>query len=122
MILRRRLEYILEQAELVRGARVWRAKGAVWLQVRQRSGRFRFQAGAEAQQISHVVRLRANSQLRPGDRFRRGTQILWVHTVHDPDGRGRRLECFCEEGNPTQSNPTQSMPQESQPIGESTNG
>jgi len=111
MILRRRLEYILEQAELVRGARVWKAKGSVWLQVRKGSGRFRFQASAEAQQISHVVSLRANNKLRPGDRFRRGTQILFVHTVHDPDGRGRRLECFCEEGNPTP-----------QSAGESANG
>nr|WP_281502894.1 phage head closure protein [Ancylobacter crimeensis] len=50
--------------------------------------------------LTHRVTLRGRSEVAPGDRLRLGARRLVVGAVHDPDGRGRIVECLCTEETP----------------------
>ena len=78
----------------------WAPKGYVWARMRSRPATIKWLAGVEEQNITHHLQLRQNQNLQAGDRLLHDDKIYHVHFVHDPDGRGRRLECFCEERQP----------------------
>ena len=47
--------------------------------------------------ITHVVTIRARGDIANGMRLTLGDRELLIQAVLDPDGRGRILECRCEE-------------------------
>ncbi|QIB35094.1 head-tail adaptor protein [Ancylobacter pratisalsi] len=50
--------------------------------------------------LTHQVNVRAPATVQPGDRLLLGARCFLVETVHDRDGRGRRLVCGCREETP----------------------
>ena len=45
----------------------------------------------ERQAITHRIWMRYSEAVRPGMRFRKGTRLFAIRTVHDPDDTGRYL-------------------------------
>ncbi|MGD9915905.1 MAG: phage head closure protein [Rhizobiaceae bacterium] len=54
-------------------------------------------ADQEVESVTHRVRLRTRTGVSAGMRFREGTRVYEIVTVHDPDETGRYLECRARE-------------------------
>jgi SPP1 family predicted phage head-tail adaptor len=52
----------------------------------------------ERQAVTHRIWIRHTDLVAPGMRFRKGTRIFTIRTVHDPDDRRRYLVCRTTEG------------------------
>jgi SPP1 family predicted phage head-tail adaptor len=52
----------------------------------------------ERQTVTHRIWIRHSDLVAPGMRFRKGTRIFTIRTVHDPDDRRRYLVCRATEG------------------------
>lgn len=102
MIAKRRIALTHETLVTSNGATKWVAKGILWCRLTPRLGRLRLLAGVEEQNITHLVRLRFTPSVQAGDRLKGTHQQLLVHSVCDPDGRQRRLECLCEQRSATE--------------------
>jgi SPP1 family predicted phage head-tail adaptor len=75
----------------------WMSVASVWATITPRSQREASVAGHLDGIVTHRVRLRHREDLRGGWRIVKGTRILRVLVVSDPDGRRRFVECLCEE-------------------------
>ena len=81
-------------------SRDWSALGTVWGAVEPLSGEERLLADRLEERVTHRVILRAGPDLKAGMRFRRAGRVLAIRSVYDPDERGARLLCLCEEVKP----------------------
>ncbi len=97
MIGRRRIALTHEKLTMRNGETIWESQGVLWCRLAPRLGRLKLLAGVEEQIITHMVRLRYTPNLQTGDRLKGANYELFVHSVADPDGRQRRLECLCEQ-------------------------
>lgn len=80
------------------GAVLWQAKGMVMVWLRKPSTNAQWDlAGADHTQIGYRVVTRFRSDIKPGGRFTLRDRHLYIRSVQDPDGRGRRLICECLE-------------------------
>ena len=75
----------------------WADVATVWALVEAQSAREQIVSGHLDGVVSHKVILRHRDDLRGGWRIVSEGQVLRVLAAHDPDGRGRTLECRCEE-------------------------
>ena len=89
-------KFIHERLEYNGTVPVWVPKGYVWARLRSRPQHIKLQAGVEQQHVTHLLQFRAGPNVKPGDRFTIGNMSYELHLIHDLDGRGRWLECFCE--------------------------
>ena len=81
---------------------VWAVLGEVWAEMRAVSGRERREDPVRVGVTGWRVRIRAaapGSLARPraGQRFRDGPRVFAIVSVAEADGKGRWLECRCEE-------------------------
>lgn len=53
---------------------------------------------AERQSVTHRIWIRHASGVAAGQRFRKGSRLFGIVTVHDPDETGRYLVCRVREG------------------------
>ncbi|MBL0371072.1 phage head closure protein [Rhizobium sp. KVB221] len=51
----------------------------------------------ERQTVTHRIWIRHSDLIAPGQRFRKGTRIFDIRTLHDPDESGRYLVCRVTE-------------------------
>ena len=51
----------------------------------------------DRQAITHRIWVRASGAVKAGLRFRKGSRIFEIRTVHDPDESGRYLVCHVTE-------------------------
>ncbi len=93
----RRLKLMHEKLDVHSESASWIPHGFVWARMKSTPLRLRLQAGVEEQKITHQLQFRKPSNVMSGDRLLLGARIYLVHFIHDPDGRGRWQECFCEE-------------------------
>ncbi len=80
----------------------WQAQGALWAEVRTRTGRERAQAGIPVSTVTYNIVVRAaphGSAARPmpEQRFREGDRLFLIQAVAERDPEGRFLTCFAEE-------------------------
>jgi SPP1 family predicted phage head-tail adaptor len=80
--------------------RSWSVVGMVFAAIEPLSGEERILADRLEERVTHRVTLRAGPALKAGQRFRRNERLLAIRTVYDPDERGTRLLCLCEEVKP----------------------
>lgn len=78
-------------------ARTWSPVGRLWGRVAPRRGDANFTAAQSEVAITHEVTIRARDGVADGMRFRIGARALLIRAVLDPEGRGRVLQCACEE-------------------------
>lgn len=81
----------------------WQPLGFLWADIRARSGREDFVAGANVPRVKYRILVRGSpvgSPSRPNadQRFREGHRIFDIVTVADADPDGRFLEILAEEG------------------------
>ncbi len=78
------------------GDRIWQAKGMVLVWIRQRQPSFSWDmTPATHAEMSYRLVTRYRDDIRVGGRFSQGDKHLYIRSVHDPDGRRRRLMCLC---------------------------
>ncbi len=65
--------------------------GSLWAAVTRLSGGEAWTADREAQALSWRIEIRFRAGIDAGMRLRRGTRLLEIESVADPDGRRRRL-------------------------------
>ncbi len=97
-----RTELALEQASATEdgmGGQVeaWSETATVMALVEPVSAADAWLADARAEAVTHRVTIRRRAGVAAGMRFRRGTRLMTVRTVHDPDETGRYLVCRCRE-------------------------
>ncbi len=80
--------------------RVFASAGAVWAALARLSGSEGWEADREAQTLNWRAEIRFRAGIDAGMRLRRGTRILDILSVADPDGRRRRLVLDCRETAP----------------------
>jgi SPP1 family predicted phage head-tail adaptor len=78
-------------------ARTWTFVAHLWGRVTPQRGEQDFVAGSIETAITHLVAIRTRADVVNGMRFTIGSRALLIRAVFDPDGRGRVLECRCEE-------------------------
>ena len=78
-------------------ARSWEVAATLWGAVTPFSPSQNVDAEQPGGRISYRVTCRFRTDIRPGQRFRTGPQILDIYAVVDPDGRKRWIECRCRE-------------------------
>ncbi len=80
------------------GARVaWAEVAAMWARIEPVSSVAGEHAAAETGTITHRIWIRFRSDIRAGQRLRKGMRLFAVKLVQDPDETGRYLTCLCEE-------------------------
>jgi SPP1 family predicted phage head-tail adaptor len=52
----------------------------------------------ERQAVTHRIWIRHTDVAQPGMRFRKGSRLFTIRTIHDPDESGRYLICRVTEG------------------------
>jgi SPP1 family predicted phage head-tail adaptor len=80
--------------------RSWSTLATAFAAIEPLSGEERLLADRLEERVTHRVSLRAGPALKAGLRFRRGARVLMIRSVYDPDERGTRLLCLCEEVKP----------------------
>lgn len=75
----------------------WSALAIVFARIEANSGREIEVADGVAGRVTHKVLMRHRSDVLPEMRIVAGTRILEIRAALDRDGRGRWLECLCEE-------------------------
>lgn len=97
MISRRRIALTHQKLEVQNGQTSWVPKGILWCRLTPRHGHIKLIAGIEEQVVTHLVSLRFSANLEAGDRLVDTHHQLLVHSVTDPNGRTRQMECLCEQ-------------------------
>lgn len=75
----------------------YRSIQSVWASVEPLSGRELFNAQQVQAQVSHLVRVRANSEVQPNRRFLFNDRKLNIDRVLNNDERGVYMDCYCSE-------------------------
>lgn len=77
--------------------RSYAVKAAIWASIRPvRAGPDTTQ-DREGGSLTHRITVRRRDDVDAKARFRKGERLFQVIAVHDPDERGRVLECLCRE-------------------------
>ncbi len=77
--------------------RSYTMKATVWASIRPvRAGPDTTQ-DREGGSLTHRITVRRREDVDATVRFRKGARLFQVIAVHDPDERGRLLECLCRE-------------------------
>jgi len=97
-----RTELVLEQVDDVSdgmGGEVenWSAVATVFAHIEPVSARSLFGADQTLETVTHLVTLRHGEDVKSGMRFKAGTRIFDILTVHDPDETGRYFQCESRE-------------------------
>ena len=75
----------------------WHEVGTIFAQIEPVNATALFGADQTLESVTHRVSLRAHPNLVSGMRFRKGSRIFDIVTVHDPDESGRYLICRTRE-------------------------
>lgn len=75
----------------------WTTVATVWAAVEPLSGRSYFTAQQAASEVTHRVRMRYRTGLRPEMRLLYGTRHLYIEAIIDPGERHAELEVMCRE-------------------------
>ncbi|TDK49838.1 phage head closure protein [Antarcticimicrobium luteum] len=80
----------------------WTSLGALWADVRPRSGRERAEAGASVSAMGYRIVVRGApagsvQRPRPEQRFRDGARLYLIRAVAEYDPAGRFLSCLANE-------------------------
>ena len=75
----------------------WVSVAQVWAELHASSGRERVENQRVSGDVTHMIIVRYRTDILPEMRFRRANRVWEILASYDPDGRGRRLHCMCEE-------------------------
>lgn len=75
----------------------WAETASLFARIEPVSATSIFGAGQTLETITHTVTLRHRDGVASGMRFRKGSRIFGIITVHDPDETGRYLVCRAKE-------------------------
>lgn len=75
----------------------WSALATVWGAIMPAGGAEAISAEQRVSRVSHRIRLRYRSDVTPAMRLSAPGRVFRIKTMFDPDGRGRWLDCLCEE-------------------------
>jgi SPP1 family predicted phage head-tail adaptor len=78
----------------------WTTVAELWAEIKPRPQREIVAADAIKGRITHVVRVRFRSDIDATHRFRLGTRIFEIRSVHDEREEHRYSVCGCEEETP----------------------
>lgn len=78
-------------------AESWSAVATVFARIEPLSATSVFGADQTLETVTHRISLRARAGLASGMRFRKGTRIFEIVTVHDPDESARYHVCWVRE-------------------------
>ncbi|MCO5073518.1 MAG: phage head closure protein [Rhizobiaceae bacterium] len=97
-----RSELVLEKVTLTSDGQgghkeTWNEVATVFAQIEPINATGVFGADQTLESVTHRVSLRAHPNLVSGMRFRKGSRIFDIETVHDPDESGRYLICRTRE-------------------------
>jgi SPP1 family predicted phage head-tail adaptor len=97
-----RHELVLEQVALSPdgyGGQIeaWSVAATLFARIEPLAAKSAFGAGQTLETVTHRITVRRSDTVRSGMRFRAGTRIFRILTVHDPDETGRYLVCGAEE-------------------------
>jgi len=93
------LEQMLRTPDAGGGAALsWVAVTTLWASVEAVGGSEREAADRADARTRYKIRLRYQSGVTAGMRFRQDTRFFNIRTVQDEEGRRRWLICTCEEG------------------------
>lgn len=70
---------------------------SLWARIEPVSAEVEELGHADRQCITHRIWVRHSSAVQPGLRFRKGSRLFAIQTVHDPDDSGRYLVCRTTE-------------------------
>ena len=70
---------------------------SLWARIEPISAEVEELGHGERQQITHRIWVRHSNVVQPGLRFRKGSRVFAIRTVHDPDETGRYLICRATE-------------------------
>jgi SPP1 family predicted phage head-tail adaptor len=70
---------------------------SLWARIEPVSAEREETGHAERQSITHRIWIRHSAAVSPGLRFRKGSRVFTIQTVHDPDDSGRYLVCRTTE-------------------------
>jgi len=80
--------------------RTWTSLGAIWAAIEPASASEAVIADRRVARVTHRVTLRQRSGLTLNHRFRLGERTFAIQAIHDPDERGRFLQCLVTEERP----------------------
>ncbi len=75
----------------------WTEVAILFVQVEPVGASARFAAAQMLEDVSHRFTMRHRSGVAAGMRFRKGSRLFAIVTVHDPDETGRYLVCLVRE-------------------------
>jgi SPP1 family predicted phage head-tail adaptor len=75
----------------------WKSVGSMFARIEPASGREVVLGDGVAARVTHRVLIRHRDGVAAEMRFVEGRRTLEIRAVLDLDGRGRWLECLCEE-------------------------
>lgn len=75
----------------------WKSVGSMFARIEPVGGREIVLADGTAARVTHRVLIRHREGVAAEMRFTEGQRTLEIRNVLDVDGRGRWLECLCEE-------------------------
>lgn len=75
----------------------WTEVAVLFAQVEPVGASARFAAAQMLEDVSHRITMRHRAGVVAGMRFRKGTRLFMIVTVHDPDETGRYLVCLVRE-------------------------
>jgi SPP1 family predicted phage head-tail adaptor len=78
-------------------AEVWSEVATVFARIEPLLATSRFGADQTLETVTHRITLRHRDGVASGMRFRRGSRLFAIVTVHDPDESGRYLVCRVRE-------------------------
>jgi len=71
---------------------------SLWARIEPVSAEIAELGHVERQAVTHRVWIRQTDAVQPGMRFRKGSRIFLIRTIHDPDESRRYLVCRVTEG------------------------
>ncbi|MFC5385349.1 phage head closure protein [Aquamicrobium segne] len=78
----------------------WTEIATIFARIEPLAAESRFGADKQMEAVTHRITLRKRQTIESNMRFRRGSRVFQIVTLHDPDESGRYLVCRTREGEP----------------------